>query len=56
MSPHIQHVFIRALVSDDIFGGFSVSLFVLLCSSHFVGSFQSCSHLHCLYRHAILVM
>ena len=30
-----------------IFLGFSVSWFVLLCSMHFVGSFQSCSYLDC---------
>ena len=47
--------FIRALVGDDIVG-FSVSWFVLLCSMHFVGSFQSCSYLDCPCRHVLLVL
>ena len=37
-----------------IFSAFSVSWFVLLCSSHFVGSFQSCSYLDCLCRTVLL--
>ena len=47
--------FIRALVGDDILG-VSVSWFVLLCSMHFVGSFQPCSYLDCPCRHVLLVL
>ena len=39
-----------------IFSGFSVSWFVLLCSMHFVGLFQSCSYLDCPCRHVLLVL
>ena len=46
--------------SLDIFSAmisaFSVSWFVLLCSSHFVGSFMSSSHLECICHQVILVV
>ena len=45
--------FIRSLVGDDIFGVFLFP--VLLCSSHFAGSFQSWSYLDCLSRSSIPV-
>ena len=44
------------LLQATILSALFVCLFVLLCSSHFVGSFRTCSYLACLYHIVPLVM